>query len=140
MILAVAMMLFVGSALAQNSDEYKVEFDRYMGHSGTKQLTEEMVGGVLDMMLGGQSADVVERVKIAIMEPAVADLMDRMLVIYQENISMEDLKAYNDFFETPAGKRVAEKLPVLMQAGAVAGQEWGSVLVGLVEAELEKQQ
>lgn len=53
------------------------------------------------------------------------ELVNRVVPIYQKNLSEEDVKAAIKFYKTPAGKRLIEKQPIVVQESMMAGQQWG---------------
>ena len=53
------------------------------------------------------------------------ELVSLMVPVYDKHLSMEDLKAANAFFATPAGKRFAAKMPVMSAEGFEVGRKWG---------------
>jgi hypothetical protein len=55
----------------------------------------------------------------------VDELIQLMMPIYDKHLSLEDLKAANAFYATPAGKRLAEKTPVMTSEGFEVGRKWG---------------
>jgi hypothetical protein len=59
-------------------------------------------------------------------ETSVAQLVDRMVPVYVEELSPEDIRALVAFYRSPAGQRFAQKLPVLQKRGFEIGQQWGA--------------
>lgn len=53
------------------------------------------------------------------------DLVEMLVPVYQKHLSQEDLKSLIVFYQTPAGKRYAEKTPLIMQESMQVGQQWG---------------
>lgn len=53
------------------------------------------------------------------------ELVNKVVPIYQKNLSEEDVKAAIKFYKTPAGKRLIEKQPIVVQESMMAGQQWG---------------
>jgi uncharacterized protein len=50
---------------------------------------------------------------------------DLFVQLYDRHFTLDEIRAVNVFYETPAGKKMIEKQPVLMQQGAGIGAEWG---------------
>ena len=53
------------------------------------------------------------------------ELTDLVVPIYVKELDHDTLVAVVRFYETPAGKLLVSKLPVLTQESAEAGKEWG---------------
>jgi uncharacterized protein len=71
-------------------------------------------------------------------EVDIDELVTLMLPIYDKHMSLEDLKAANTFFATPAGKRFAEKMPVMSAEGFEVGRKWGEAKGRLVVERLKE--
>ncbi|MNL09376.1 hypothetical protein D3C87_1301360 [compost metagenome] len=56
---------------------------------------------------------------------AIGQLINMILPIYQKHLTEADLKGLIVFYETPLGKKYAEKIPLITQESMLAGQEWG---------------
>lgn len=70
-----------------------------------------------------------EKAEKEFLKTSFEDLYDMIVPIYRKNLSHEDVKAMIAFFESDAGKRIAQKVPNItaesMQAGMIWGQEVG---------------
>jgi len=67
------------------------------------------------------------------------DLIDKMIPLYDKYYSLEDLKAVNTFYQTPAGQRVLAATPQIMHESMQIGQEWGRGVGMKIAMELEKE-
>lgn len=54
-----------------------------------------------------------------------AELIERIIPLYDKYYTLEDLRAVNAFYSSPAGQRVLQTLPQIMQESMLVGQEWG---------------
>lgn len=68
------------------------------------------------------------------------ELIDLVVPVYDRNLSHDDIKAIIKFYESPAGKRFAAKLPDITQESMAAGQQWGQKLGAKVMQRLQEQQ
>jgi uncharacterized protein len=70
------------------------------------------------------------------------ELIEKVIPVYDKYYTIEDLKAINLFYETPAGQKVLSTLPQLIQETMRIGQQWGEKMgkeaVEEAEQELEK--
>lgn len=53
------------------------------------------------------------------------ELVNMLAPVYNEHMTEADLAKMIEFYETPVGKKYAEKTPLIMQASMQVGQEWG---------------
>ena len=58
-------------------------------------------------------------------ETSINDLTDMLTPVYQQHLSPEDIKNIILFYQTPAGKKFAEKTPFIVQESMQIGQQWG---------------
>lgn len=57
--------------------------------------------------------------------PIFGQLINMILPVYQKHLTEADLKGIIAFYETPVGKKYAEKTLLITQESMLAGQEWG---------------
>lgn len=50
---------------------------------------------------------------------------DKIIVVYSQHFTEEDLKAVIEFYETPAGKKLVKETPEILQESMNIGREWG---------------
>jgi hypothetical protein len=55
----------------------------------------------------------------------MSELIDAAAIVYARNFSTEDLQALNEFYKTPLGQRLLQKLPIVTQETMVAGAKFG---------------
>lgn len=112
-----------------NGDSYKQELRTYMESSGSTASFDTMVNQLF-MMAGNIPAEK----KTEIRKQAFDKLVELMAPVYKKNISMEDLKEINKFYQTPAGKRIAEAQPKIAVESTQVGQQWGMWLQSAIQA------
>jgi hypothetical protein len=54
-----------------------------------------------------------------------AELTGLAIPIYDRHFTMEELQALIDFYTTPIGQKVVNKLPLVAQESNAVGQQWG---------------
>ena len=65
------------------------------------------------------------------------ELITLMMPVYDKYLSLEDLKAVNAFYQTPAGKRLAEKTHLMTAEGFEVGRKWGEAKGRLIAQRLK---
>jgi len=68
----------------------------------------------------------------------IDELITLMMPVYDRHLSLEDIKAANAFFATPAGKHFAEKMSVMYAEGFEVGRKWGEGKGRLVAERLKE--
>ena len=56
------------------------------------------------------------------------ELVETLVPIYTKNLTLEEVRAANTFYSSPAGQSVIKKLPLVMADAMQAGQQWGEKL------------
>lgn len=56
---------------------------------------------------------------------SIQDLTEMLTPVYSKHLTIDDLKAIIQFYESPAGKKLASKNPIITQESMAIGQEWG---------------
>jgi hypothetical protein len=69
----------------------------------------------------------------------VNELIEKLMPIYDKYYTLEDLKAVNAFYESPAGQRLLVVAPMAMQDAMKIGQEWGEKLGKEAATEAEQE-
>jgi hypothetical protein len=63
----------------------------------------------------------------------VSEMSDAAATVYAKNFSIEDLRALNEFYKTPTGQRLIQKLPTVSQEMMGAGMKFGRSIGGEVQ-------
>ena len=65
-----------------------------------------------------------------------SELIAMIVPLYDKYYTMEDLKAVNAFYESPAGQKVLSTLPQITEESMKLGQAWGEEVAKRVEREV----
>ena len=68
------------------------------------------------------------------------DLQNLIIPIYQKHFTEADIQAINDFYQTPAGKKMVKVMPDIMQESFIIGQQWGQKIAQKVITKYQTQQ
>jgi len=72
-------------------------------------------------------------------EMNVQDLINKIIPIYAKYYTLDDLKAVNEFYQTPVGQRMLAATPQIMQESMQIGQTWGRQVAERLVAELKEE-
>ncbi len=65
--------------------------------------------------------------------------VDAIVPIYQRYLTQDDLEAIIAFYDTPAGKKLIETQPMILQDSMEVGQQWGQEVAQQVMERYEAQ-
>lgn len=68
----------------------------------------------------------------------VDDMVEMVIPIYTEHLTAEEMTAAIDFYRTPAGQAILQKMPAILQESMEVGQQWGMEIGQRVAERLEK--
>lgn len=131
----------LGSSLIFSS----VAFSQTASEQSIKQLivetgAAEMGTMVFDQLLGQLKAAGATDAQLAEVKKEfnVDQLVDLLVPVYQKQFTEEDVKAFLAFYQSPAGKKLIEKQPEIMQESMMIGQQWGMGIAQKIQEILAK--
>jgi uncharacterized protein len=115
------------TAGAQVTREQETGIRKMMRLTGMIKMIDEMTEQMVASLKQGAPAGVPEGFWSRAREKRMKteDLVGRMIPVYAKYCSVEDLKAINAFYESPAGQRFVTNLNPMMQENMKIGQAWG---------------
>ena len=125
----------VSISQAEVSAEKRKEIEKMLQLTGM----EKLMGQMKSQMLAGFQSQMPDVPKEfwdkAGKKMDMRGLLEKIIPIYDKYYTLEDLKAVNAFYETPAGRKIIATLPQVMQESMKVGQEWGHKIAEELEAE-----
>jgi len=124
-VLAVALLLFARADQAADRMSSAAMARKVLAAKGGERIATQMLDEII-----AATNDVPDDVWQAVrkqMRPG--DLIERLVPVYQRNLSDADLDALLRFYTSPAGKRYAEKQPVIVREIVTVEKEWGQRIV-----------
>ena len=77
-------------------------------------------------------------VKKEVFDVEVIELNKQLIPVYKKHFTQDEVKAIIAFYETPAGKKLAEKTSLITVESMQSAQVWGMGLFGKIQAYLAK--
>jgi len=137
LVLAICVCFSASLPADDIAPEKRQEIEKMLKLTGVEKLTTQMMNQIIDTMKA-QSPEVPDEVWNKIKAKAdIHDLIERIIPIYDKYYSLDDLKAVNAFYSSPAGQKLLANLPQVTQEAMKAGQEWGEELGRRIDKELE---
>jgi uncharacterized protein len=127
--LLVVLMLGISAlARAEVSAEKRTEIDRMLKLTGMEKLLDQMATQMITGLRGSMKdvpPDFWDRFAKKVHG---SDVLELLVPLYDKYYSLEDLRAVNAFYSSPAGQRMVSTLPQIMNESMVVGQKWGQKL------------
>jgi uncharacterized protein len=122
------MIVSVTTNFAQTDANYKVSLKKMLQVAGSEESFKVAIKQMFDMYKK-QSTNVPDSVwsdfENEFLSTSIDQLVDMLAPVYQKHMTEEDLKKIIKFYQTPTGKKYAEKTPLIMQESMEVGQQWG---------------
>lgn len=130
-----------GLTAHSQSEEYKKELNKMFELSGSQELYKTYLDQMLPMVkdiFKDQDKEVWKAFKKEFSEIAMEELFDKLIPIYHNHLTLEDIQEINKFYKSSAGKKLVAKLPDISKESMVIGQEWGAEIGLKVQMKLKE--
>lgn len=127
-ILTVLLVLVATCSFSQENSTYKSSLQKLIQVSGSEFAYKGVINQMISMFKQQQSnvpSEFWDEFAAELNKDAIGQLINMILPVYQKHLTEADLKGIIAFYETPVGKKYAEKTPLITQESMLAGQEWG---------------
>jgi hypothetical protein len=122
------LLISTSSAFAQVDDKYKSTLKKMLEAGGSEASFKVVIKQMFDM-LKQQNTTVPDSLwsgfEKEFSKTSMDELVDMLFPVYQKHMTISDLEKIIEFYQTPAGKKYAEKTPLIMQESMQVGQQWG---------------
>ena len=123
---------------AQGIDPAKAaEIHKLLELTGTVKVTQRAIGQMIDMFKAQHPNMPDDFWAKAEKDIDVQELISKMVPLYDKYYSLDDLKAVNAFYSSPAGQRLVAVTPQLMSESMTIGQDWGQRVGAKIEADIK---
>ena len=115
-------------SFAQSKNSYPATLKKMLQVAGTEATfsvaIKQMIG-----MFKEQKTEVPDSIwnafEAEFANTSMDELVTMLVPVYEKHLSEHDLQEMIAFYQTPVGKKYAEKSPFLIQESMQVGQEWG---------------
>src|SRR5579863_1850314 len=117
---------FAFSAHADIAPEKRAEIEKMLRLTGMEKLTQQMMAQMIDgfkKQMPDAPSDFWNKFQQKL---DTHELIEKIMPVYDKYYTVEDLKAINAFYESPAGQKILSTLPQVMRESMQIGQEWGA--------------
>lgn len=128
LIISFVLLLSFNLSFAQSSNTYRSTLKTMLEVAGTEATFKTAIKQMFVMIKQQKSnvpANVWTELEKEFSSVSLNDLLDMFTPVYQKYLTEADLLKIIEFYQTPTGKKFAEKTPFLTQESMQVGQEWG---------------
>lgn len=138
--LGILFCLFTLQANAQIEPQFEKDIRKLIELSGSVgsagQLMDRMIENYKKIL-----PDVPDAFWAGIREEISAEaLVDKIVPIYARHYTHDDIKQLIAFYESPIGKKLQEKTPIITQESMQVGETWGREIAIMIQARLEEEE
>ena len=125
-VLLLAFVVFASSfTFAQ--DAFKEDVLKLIKKSGATAQMEMAKKQIMEMIPEAKHAEFSKE-----FDSTMPALYEKMVGVYKEEFTHDEVKELLKFYETPAGKKMGEKSGVLFEKSMAAAQDWGQSLQAIM--------
>ena len=125
------ILLFVVTASVTGSAQsktYPATLKKYLEASGSMSAFKSAVTSMMGSFKSMNSSvpdEVWKELEKEFLSTSLDDLVTLLTPVYERHMTEADLNEVIKFYNSPAGKKLAEKTPDIMNESMQAGQTWG---------------
>ena len=135
------LVVSLSSTFGQVDNSYKSTLKMMLQVAGSEETFNTAIKQMFSMYKQ-QKTNVPDSIWVGleqeISKTSIDDLVDMILPVYQKYMTETDLNGIIEFYQTPIGKKYAEKTPLIMQESMQVGQQWGMEIGKKFEDKLKK--
>ena len=138
---AVLILIFACASVARAdiAPEKRKEIEKMLQLTGMEKLMAQVKGQMINS-LKREMPNVPEDFWTRFEKKMdVHELTEKIIPLYDKYYTLDDLKAVNAFYASPAGQKVMSTMPQLMQESMKIGQEWGEKIGKQAAEEVQKE-
>ncbi|MFA6947137.1 MAG: DUF2059 domain-containing protein [Pedobacter sp.] len=138
-LLFVSVLLLIGSTVFAQTDPFEADIMKMQQLNGSQGTTDAMFGRIVAQFKASKPEVTDAKwaaLKKDVFDVEVAELNKQLIPVYKKHFTQEEVKAIVAFYETPAGKKLAEKTPMVTMESMQLSQTWAMSLMGKIQAYL----
>jgi hypothetical protein len=114
-----------GTPAAAIDPAKKAEIEKLLQVSGAAKMVDQMKAQMFKLFQQQASSLPPEFWTRLDKDMDTQELLNKLIPVYDKYYSLDDLKAANAFYESPAGQHILMAQPQIMQDSMSIGKEWG---------------
>lgn len=137
-IIIVILFLAYNLTYSQIDNEYKVNIKKMLELSGFQESYKTMIKQMVELFKT-KTTEIPEgfwkTTEEEFLKTSLDEIVEMVTPIYAKYLTLEDVKKIAEFFQTAAGKKLAEKTPIITSEIMQVGQKWA---MGINQKIIEK--
>jgi len=129
MLIGFLLVAYVTKAQTSDFDRDLVKLMSVNGSSETYNMVYDQLTAQLKQAKPGAPDSVWSNLKREVYDKEVNDLTKQLVPLYKKHFTHEDVKELISFYESPIGKKLTAKTPLLTQESMQLSQTWGMNLM-----------
>lgn len=132
-------LLFVQLVVSAQTDAFEADIIKMQQLNGSQGTTDAMFGQIVAQFKASKPEVTDAKwaaLKKDVFDVEVAALNKQLIPVYKKLFTQEEVKAIVAFYESPAGKKLAEKTPQVTMESMQLTQTWAMSLMGKIQAYL----
>jgi len=134
----IALLLVVSFVVKAQADSFDADIVKMQQLNGASEAMFSQIVMQFKSIKPGVTDEQWAAVKKEVFDVEVAELNKQLIPIYKKYFTQDEVKAIIAFYETPTGKKLAEKTPLIAVESMQSSQAWGMGLFGKIQAYLAK--
>ena len=130
---------FVSLARADITPEKRVEIEKLFRLTGSEKLMTQMMGQMVAAMTKGRPDVGDDFWNRFTQKMDMHELIEKIIPVYDKYYTLDDLKAINAFYESPAGHKILSSLPQVMKESMQIGQAWSEKIGRQAATEIQRE-
>ena len=130
------------SSYGQANEEYVTTLKKMFEVAGTEQTYQVGIDQMMQIFRGQYSEmdqKIWDDIESEFSETSMNELTDMLTPIYFKHMTLEDIQGVIKFYESPVGKKFAEKTPMIVQESILVGQQWGMSIGEKIMKKMEEE-
>ncbi len=137
-------LIFISYSYGQSqaqTDLYSETLSELMKVTGSEATYKTVVTQMIEMFKQQNNSSIPDKfwdeLETELNADIINDLLKILTPIYQKHLSIKDLREVIAFYNSPTGKKFAQKTPIITQESMDAGQIWGAEIGAKIAMKLK---
>ena len=137
-LICLAVLLVAAVTVKAQADSFDADIVKMQQLNGSADAMFSQIVMQFKSVKPGVTDEQWAAVKKDVYDVEVAELNKQLIPVYKKHFTQEEVLAIIAFYESPTGKKLAEKTPLIAGESMQSAQAWGMGLFGKIQAYLSK--
>ena len=135
-------LFFIPFADAQSDPAYVKALKKMFELNGSEETYKAAITQSLNMFkdqFPEDESNFIKEFEGELLNTTFNDLFEMLTPVYAKYLTLEDIEAVIQFYETPVGKKFAKNTPAITQESMQVGQQWGMKIAERITEKMMKE-